>query len=85
MWFATTNLEPHQIGPAIAMRLDGVPRQLADALAKKPSDVSTHPLANQLSHVTWDCPDGITWQVKPGCMFLLEALKEHFDKLSMEI
>ena len=51
MWFATTILEPHQIGPAIAMRLDGVPRQLADASAKKPSDVSNHPLAKFRGHL----------------------------------
>ena len=50
LWLLTTDLKHEQIGPAMALRLSGVPRAVADTLANTPSDVNSHEMASQLSH-----------------------------------
>ena len=50
LWLKTTDLEQSKIGPAIALRLDGVPRALADEIEAQRSDVSLATHASTLSH-----------------------------------
>ena len=84
LWLVTTELDDYQKGPAMALRLHGLARNVADDLADLDSDVSTHALSSQLPHGTYEWDSAGHATVVHGWQLLGHALKEKFGELSTE-
>ena len=89
LWIQNTELDQHKIGPAIALRLEGVARKIADHLSNEDSDVSPgNEFHTLISHGRFKVPaaylPGGARVVEPGYVILITALNDQFGQLGQE-
>ena len=84
MWYQTTELSDQQIGPAMALRLDGVARRIADQIASQSSDVDEDFMSSLLSHGRYELDALGHRAIKQCWTILIEELKDRFSQTSEE-
>ena len=87
MWYQTTELQDTAIGPAMALRLEGVARRIAEEIASQPSNVDTHPMSSRLSHghrPVEPVSGAYTGPAETGWSILLQEINNRFGALQHE-
>ena len=85
LWVRTTDLDHTQVGPALALRLEGVCREIANYLADQPSPHGEGRYANVLTHGNnqWD-GEARTYSYCNGWEVLMMMIEDKIGKLDQE-
>ena len=86
LWCSSTKLEPHKIGPAIALRLGGTAYQIAIAMSKRAArNPSNGVVGNCLQYgEEMDFGDGMGYCHRGGYDILIYELSRKFGQLEQE-